>query len=172
MRLSEQQTQASGPVLLHEGFSADVTEHFLSRAREDGGWVTLGSSWAGEAGDAGSEGGVALKVWTTALTRQETVHFGRSAAQLDRCHETGALRRPGQGAWGDTPARDAGATRASQKHKGLGQAGLVLMVACTQRATRTLVSCSHTLQGGSLGWGWGPQRGSGVGGGELGQSEA
>ena len=94
MRLSEQQTQASGPVLLHEGFSADVTEDFLSRARGDGGWVTPGSSWAGEAGDAGSEGGVALKVWTTALTRQETVHFGRSAAQLDRCHETGALRRP------------------------------------------------------------------------------
>lgn len=93
----------------------------------------------------------------TALTWQETVHFGRSATQIDRCYKTGALRCPLDKVLGKTPQPDTGATRASQKpgpqHTGLRQAGLVLTAACTQRLTRTLVSHSHTLEGGSLGWG-------------------
>ena len=63
MRPSEQETKASSPAPLHEGFSAYVTEDFLLRAWEDGGWVTPWSSCAGEAGDAGNEGGVALRMW-------------------------------------------------------------------------------------------------------------
>lgn len=63
MRPSEQETQASSPAPVHEGFRAYVTEDFFSRAWGGGGWVTPRSSWAGEGGDTGNEGGVALRMW-------------------------------------------------------------------------------------------------------------